>query len=157
MGIGLCTGRKCSYKSHRTQDIRHFLISSKTNPYSRADYPPASPSATYFKREHLPISLLCSSLIAPGFSNLPHNLTTLSYERLHSSEKRILNIKFEYLQENDKNLMTFFFMMIIFIIMNKKKKKKKTKKENVTLILYLKFQIFYQPITHRNLRSIAFI
>ena len=90
MGIGLCTGRKCSYKSHRTQDIRHFLISSKTNPYSRADYPPASPSATYFKREHLPISLLCSSLIAPGFSNLPHNLTTLSYERLHSSEKRIL-------------------------------------------------------------------
>ena len=90
MGIGLCTGRKCSYKSHRTQDIRHFLISSKTNPYSRADYPPASPSATYFKREHLPISLLCSSLIAPGFLNLPHNLTTLSYERLHSSEKRIL-------------------------------------------------------------------
>ena len=89
MGIGLCTGRKCSYKSHRTQDIRHFLISSKTNPYSRADYPPASPSATYFKREHLPISLLCSSLIAPGFSNLRHNLTTLSYERLHSSEKRI--------------------------------------------------------------------
>ena len=90
MGIGLCTGRKCSYQSHRTQDIRHFLISSKTNPYSRAYYPPASPSATYFKREHLPISLLCSSLIAPGFSNLPHNLTTLSYERLHSSEKRIL-------------------------------------------------------------------
>ena len=94
MGIGLCTGRKCSYKSHRTQDIRHFLISSKTNPYSRADYPPASPSATYFKREHLPISLLCSSLIAPGFSNLPHNLTTLSYERLHSSEKRILSSPF---------------------------------------------------------------
>ena len=27
---------------------------------------------------------------AQGFSNLPHNLTTLSYERLHSSEKRIL-------------------------------------------------------------------
>ena len=48
-------------------------------------------------------------------------------------------------------------MMIIHIIMNKKKKKKKTKKENVTLILYLKSQIFYQPITHRNLRSIAFI
>ena len=32
MGNGLCTGRKCSYKSHRTQDIKHFLISSKTNP-----------------------------------------------------------------------------------------------------------------------------
>ena len=27
---------------------------------------------------------------AQGFSNLPHNLTTLCYERLHSSEKRIL-------------------------------------------------------------------
>ena len=40
MGNGLCTGRKCSYKSHRTQDIKHFLISSKTNPYSRATTPP---------------------------------------------------------------------------------------------------------------------
>ena len=157
MGIGLCTGRKCSYKSHRTQDIRHFLISSKTNPYSRADYPPASPSATYFKREHLPISLLCSSLIAPGFSNLPHNLTTLSYERLHSSEKRILNIKFEYLQENDKNLMTFFFMMIIFIIMEQEEKEEENQERKRYFNTLLKFQIFYQPITHRNLRSIAFI
>ena len=47
--IDFARDAKCSYKSHRTQDIKHFLISSKTNPYSRADYPPASPSATYFK------------------------------------------------------------------------------------------------------------
>ena len=53
MGIGLCTGRKCSYKSHRTQDIRHFLISSKTNPYSRADYcrPCTSPKLQFSYHE----------------------------------------------------------------------------------------------------------
>ena len=73
------TERKISntFSSRRRRTRTHALLS------------PRLPFGDVLQRDHLPISLLCSSLIAQGFSNLPHNLTTLSYERLHSSEKRI--------------------------------------------------------------------
>ena len=75
------TERKISntFSSRRRRTRTHALL------------PPRLPFGDVLQREHLPISLLCSSLIAQGFSNLPHNLTTLSYERLHRSEKRILS------------------------------------------------------------------
>ena len=137
MGIGLCTGRKCSYKSHRTQDIRHFLISSKTNPYSRADYvyPPASPSATYFKREHLhagsavsnigtfkgPLKYLVAKLHGcyPGANSLPvsQNFFARFFRRRPVADSsRCLTFLLRCNKHKKHFLLTFFLLMFFFTV-----------------------------------------